>query len=209
MDACRRKANEHVAILYGFPGDYLVPVYDADAKSGQIIVVFGIKAGHFSGFTAEERTARFFAGMGNALDDGSDLDRIQFADGNVIEEKQRFRTLYEHVVDGHGNAVLTDCIMLVHHDSQAQFRPNPVGTADENRFLYLAVHKGKESAKSAEVTEYFRAVRRLYRIFHEFYGFVAGIDIYASVCIGQTFFIREHIFLLPHWSQECLSDSHY
>ena len=204
MDPCRRQADEDVAGLDVFAGNDLVAVDDADAEASQVIVVFGIEAGHFSRFAAEESAARFLAGMGDTFDNGRNLDRVELADGDVVQEEERFGALDENVIDGHGDAVLTDCIVFAHHDGQAEFRADAVGTADQDRFLDVAVHQGKEAAKAAKVTEDFRTVRGFDRIFHQFYGFVASIDVDAGISISQSFIcVREHIFLLPHWPAEC------
>ena len=141
--------------------------------------------------------------MGDAFDDGRNLDRVEFADGDVVQEEQRFCTLDEDVIDGHGDAVLADRIVLAHQDGQAQLGADTVGAADQDRFLDVAVHQGKETAETAEVAEDFRTVRGFDRIFHQFYGFVASIDVDTGISISQSFIcVREHIFLLPHWPAE-------
>ena len=88
MDPCRRQADEDVAGLDVFAGNDLVAVDDADAEASQVIVVFGIKAGHFSGFTANKGTARFFAGAGHTANDVSNLLGIHLSRCNVIEKKR-------------------------------------------------------------------------------------------------------------------------
>lgn len=87
MDACRRQADEDVAGLDRFAGDDFVAVDDADTKASQIIVVFGIEAGHFSRFTTEEGAARFLAGIGYPFYNGGDLNRVELADGDIVEEE--------------------------------------------------------------------------------------------------------------------------
>ena len=142
--------------------------------------------------------------MGDAFDDGRNLDRVELADSDIVQEKERFCPLDKDIIDGHSDAVLADCIVLAHHDGQAQFRTDPIGTADQDGFLDVTVHQGKEAAEAAEVAEDFRTVRGFDRIFHQFYGFVASIDVDAGISISQSFIcVREHIFLLPHWPAEC------
>ena len=107
----------------------------------------------------------------------------------------------EDVIDGHGHAVLTDRVVLVHQDGQAQFRTDTVGTADQDRLFNITVHQRKEAAKTAEVPKDFWTVRSFYRIFHQFDGFIACVDIDTGIGIGQSFIcVREHIFLLPRSS---------
>ena len=57
MNPRRRQADEDVAGLDRFAGNDFVAVDDADAKAGQIVVVFSIEAGHFCRFTTEESAA--------------------------------------------------------------------------------------------------------------------------------------------------------
>ena len=75
--------------------------------------------------------------MGNAFDDGRNLDRVELANSDVVQEEERFSTLDEDVIDGHGDTVLTDCIVFAHHDGQAQLRADAVGTADQHRFFHV------------------------------------------------------------------------
>ena len=91
--------------------------------------------------------------------------------------------------------------MLIHQKRDLEFGADTVGAADQDRLFNVAVHQRKEAAKTAEVAEDFGTVRSFYRVFHQFDGFIACVDIDTGIGIGQAFIcVREHIFLLPRSS---------
>ena len=140
MNACRRQADENITVFNSFSRNQFFTICQADAETGQVVVAVAVKAGHFSRFTAQESASRFAACLSHALDDRRYLFGIELTYGNIIEEKERFRTLDENIVNGHGYTVLPDRIVLIHHNGQAQFRTYSIRTADENGIFYGTVH---------------------------------------------------------------------
>ena len=52
MNACRRQADENIALFNGFSRNQLFTVCQADTETGQVVVAVAVKTGHFSRFTA-------------------------------------------------------------------------------------------------------------------------------------------------------------
>ena len=75
--------------------------------------------------------------------------------------------------------------MLIEKKGKAELRTDAVCTGDEDRFLVLSDVQGKETAKTAEVTEDFRTVCCAHAVLDELYRIIAGIDIDAGILIGQ------------------------
>ena len=185
MNPRGRKPEKDVPFLHAFCRDDLALFNNADGKARDIILAFGIKAMHLRRFAADERTARCLAGTRDPFDDCCDLLGDEFPDSEVIEEIERLRSLDENVVDTHGDSVLPNRIVLIEKKGKAELRTDAVCTGDEDRFLVLSGVQGKETAKTAEVTEDFRTVCCAHAVLDELYRIIARIDIDAGILIGQ------------------------
>ena len=69
MVAAGRQADEDVARFYFAAVDKVVFFDDADGKSRDVVFTRLVEAGHFSGFAADEGSARLCAAFGHAFDD--------------------------------------------------------------------------------------------------------------------------------------------
>ena len=146
MDARGRKAQEHITGLYLITSNHLVPFDHTDGKTGNVIFIFGIKAGHFSGFTANKGTARFFAGAGHTANDVSNLLGIHLSRCNVIEKKERFRSLDKDIIDTHGDCILADGVMTVHEEGNLELGTHAISAGYKNRILVGT--QGKKTSKT-------------------------------------------------------------
>ena len=57
------------------------------------------------------------------------------AHGDVVEEEEWGCALGEHVIHAHGDSILPDGVVTVHHERQFQFGAHAVGAADQDGFL--------------------------------------------------------------------------
>ena len=182
-----------------FPGNQILSVYNAYSKSGYIIVPFAVESGHFRSFPAKEGTPGFLAGISHPSDDFSHMFRIQLSCGNVIQEEQRTRALYQYVINAHSYTVLSDGVMDIHFNSQSELGPYAIRSGYKDGIIGELILQGIQTAKSAKVPYYARGICRLNAILNQFNFFFTGINIYASFCICQTFFlILPHVVLLIH-----------
>ena len=68
----------------------------------------GVEARHLGRLAADQRAARFGAGLRDALDDRCAASTFSLPAGVVVEEKQRLRALHHDVVDAHRDKVLSE-----------------------------------------------------------------------------------------------------
>ena len=109
-----RKCQHHVARFHRLIVDDILLVDRTDGKTGEIVFVHGIEAGHFRGFAADERAAGLHTALRHAGDNRRNLFRHILAAGDIIEEEKRTRTAANDVVYTHGDTVDADGVMLVH-----------------------------------------------------------------------------------------------
>ena len=81
---------------------------DADAAAGEVELVRLEEAGVLGRLAADERGARLAAAGGDAADELGDADRIEPADGDVVEEGQRLGAGAHDVVGAHRDEVDAD-----------------------------------------------------------------------------------------------------
>ena len=184
MHPVRGHAQQHVAFL-----DLIRQVgatfHRAHGKARQVKVALGVHAGHFRRLTADQRTARSHAALGDAFDDaGSMVDR-QLAGGEVIQEEQRLCALADKVVDAHGHQVDAHAVHQAGVDGDAQLGADPVGGRDQDRILIARALQIEQRAESAQTGHRAGAVGALGSGFDPFDQVVACIDIHACIGIGD------------------------
>ena len=86
-----------------------------------------IHARHLGGFSADQRAARLDAPFDDAGDQALAHAHIELAGRKVVEKKQRFGALHDHVVDAHGHQIDADSIVAASVDGEAQLRADAVG----------------------------------------------------------------------------------
>ncbi len=177
VQAGRCQTYQFVSLSDAFPVDYFLPVHYADCKTGYVIFIFTVKAGHFSSLTTYERTSRHNASVSHSLYDFSHLLRPVFAYGYIVEEKQRFSSAADDIIDAHCHSVDTYGVVLVHHECDFQLRPYTVSARYQHRFLVFAFVQCKKSAEASYVGKHFGSECAPYIFPHQPYGFVAGFNI--------------------------------
>ena len=179
MHAAGRQRDHRVARLHRFVVNDLRLVHQTGAVAGQIVFVLGIEAGHLGGLAADQRRAGLHTALAHALDDLLDPLRNILSAGNIIQEKQRFRSAADNVVHAHGHAVDTDGVMFVHQKGQLQLCPDAVCAGNQHRPGNAAHIRLKQAAEAAHVGADTGRFRPADMLFHQFNSFVARGDIHA------------------------------
>src|SRR5690606_8683339 len=156
----------------------------ADGKTGDIILVFPIHAGHFRRFSADVRAAGLGAAFRHPFDDRFNFFRHLFSAGDIIEEIDRLRSLDNDVVHAHRHAVDADRVMLVHHKSDLQFRAHSVRSGNQDRFLQTEDGEIKQSPETADSAHHSGTHRLLDMFFYSAYGFITGLNIHSRLFIS-------------------------
>src|SRR5690242_11502939 len=99
MQSGRGHTDERVARSNCSTVDQPIPSDHADNEAGDVVFTVGVESRHFSGFAAKKRTSVLTAGGGEPVDNLDCHIRLQPPGGEIIEKKQRLRTLHEDVVD--------------------------------------------------------------------------------------------------------------
>jgi hypothetical protein len=143
-----------------------------------------VHARHLGGFTADQRTASQFAALGNAADDRSGGVDIELAAGEVVEEEQRFGTEDQDVIDAHRDQILTDRIVSVQLESQAQLGTDAIRAGNQDRLL-VALRHFEQRAEAADTAEHAFAQRLLGHRLDTVDKGIARIDIDAGITVGK------------------------
>lgn len=167
--------------------DHLRAFYGADAKASQVVVAVGIHVRHFRRLATDQGgTGQFTAGSNTIDDAGCNLD-IEMPTRKVIKKEQRFGSLYQHIVNAHGDQVDTDRAVLVQLLRQHQLGAYAVGSRYEHGFLVAPGWQRKQAAKAAEPGHHFGTACAGDRGLDAVNERIAGLDIDAGVFIGQWF----------------------
>ena len=151
MDAGRDKPDHDVARRNVLARQQRVARDRADRKTGKIVVVALIHAGHFGGLAADQGAARLAAGGGDAGNDfGADL-RIELAAGEIIEKEQRLRPLHDQVVDRHGDEIDADGVVAGGFDGDFHLGADAVVGGNEDRIGVPGGLEVEQAAKTADL----------------------------------------------------------
>src|SRR5690606_25007894 len=126
MGAGGAQCQQHIARLDTAAVEYAVFFHNADAETGQIVILAVVHAGHFRGFAADQRTAGQLAALADTLNHAGGGIDIKFAGGVVVEEKQRLGATDDQVVDTHRHQVDADSVVVVVVHGQAQLGANAI-----------------------------------------------------------------------------------
>ena len=187
MVAAGRQADEDVARFYFAAVDKVVFFDDADGKSRDVVFARLVEAGHFSGFAADEGSARLCAAFGYAFDDVGGDRRFEFAAGEVVEEVLWRGAVAEDVVHTHGDGVNADGVVFFEGEGDFEFGAYAVSAGYEDGvFVAAQVVKG---AEGTDLSEDAGVVCRACILFDAFDGVVARFFVHA-----RTFVVEVHVF---------------
>ena len=155
----------------------------ADGEARQVVFAFGIHAGHFGSFAADEGTAGFFAALGDTFNDVGSAGDIEFAAGEIVKEEQRFCALNQNVVDAHCNEVDADGVVFVPVEGEFELGAYAVSAADEHGiFVFFADFD--QCAEAAQITQHFGTHGAFGKRFDVFDQLVACVDVHACVAVA-------------------------
>src|SRR5437868_7646746 len=83
MEADRRQTDQEISFLDSRAVDYFALINHANDETGYIVFAFSVEAGHLGGFSANERTAVFFAASSQPFDHLRDGLRIELRRGDI------------------------------------------------------------------------------------------------------------------------------
>jgi hypothetical protein len=153
------------------------------AKAGKIVVFALVHPGHLGGFPANQRRPGLYAAFDDATDDGGGDVDVEAAGRVVIQEKQRFRSLYHHVIGAHRHQVDADCIMASGLDRKAQLGADAVGAGDQHWPPVASERQLDHGAKAADAGQHLGARAAPDQRLDALYQGIAGVDIDSGVTI--------------------------
>jgi hypothetical protein len=128
---------------------------------------------------------RYISGSGYNLDDHR---RRELAGGEVVEKKQRARTLDQNVVDAVIDQIASDGVVLAHQNGDLEFGADAIDTGDQHRVLEATqASQGEHAAETADVGHHSRSEGTADMFAHTLDGFIGRIDVYPRVAIGDSF----------------------
>ncbi len=184
MGTAGREADQRVACADLAAVDDLVAFDDTDAETGQIVIAIGVHVGHFRSLAADQRGAGLQAALGDTRNDVGGNAGIELAAGEVVEEKQRFRALRQHVIDAHCNEVDADRVVPFGLLGEHQLGADTVRARHQNRFAIALRRQREQPAEAADAGQHFRPQRAPDQRLDAFHEFVARVDIDAGVLVG-------------------------
>src|SRR3546814_2745533 len=135
MNAGGSEAKKHVSVRDPGSGQGLLPLNRTDAEARKIIIARRIHARHFGRFPADERATCLLATFGYGRDDAFGHIAFQLAGRIVIKKEKRLRSLYDQVVDTHGDKVDSHAVVPVMIDRTFQLRADAVTGRHQQRVL--------------------------------------------------------------------------
>ncbi len=127
------EADDGVAGPYGAAVDDFLLIRHPHGKAGQVVLLFGVEAGHLGGLPADEGAAGLDAALRHPGDDGGHPLRFVFAHRDIIQEEEGLGPAADDVVDAHGHAVDAHGVVFIQQEGQLQLGAHPVGAAYQHR----------------------------------------------------------------------------
>ena len=142
----------------------------------------------FCHLTADERTTRLTATLGDAAHHLRDVLAPQLADGDVVEEEQWLRATGQNVVDAHGDQIYADGVVLAGHLRQGELGANTIRAAHEDGIVHLFERSGREqTAESTDVADDLGTIRRLHARANRIDGAGTLVNVDAGILVGDLF----------------------
>ena len=191
MQAMGPKADDRVARFDISRVEDFGAVDNADGKPRHVEIAGRIDGGHLRSLATEQRAPRFHAGVGNAFHHLRGHSRFETADGEVIEEKERFAPLNDQIVNVHRNEIDPDGVVLLEIGGNFDLGADAIGAGDEHRIFVVAGKKffakiqPEEAGEGAVLAEHTRGVRALAEVLDLVNHFVASSNVDAGFFVGQ------------------------
>ncbi len=186
--AAGTQGNQHIAVGHFAAVNDLGFLDNAHAETGYVVIFAVVHPRHFSGFTANQRTARLQAAFSDTADHAGCGVHVQLAGRVVVEEEQRLSTLNHQVVNTHGNQINTDGVVAFQIHRQTQLGAYAVGARDQNRFTVF-LRQRAQGAESSQPTHYFRAAGFFNYPFDTVNQRITCVNIYTGIFVAERSFV--------------------
>ena len=179
MQAGGGQADEDIARPHQASVEDPLLVHYADGEPGQVVLVLRVEAGHLGGLPSDQGALRLHAPLRHAGDYGGDPLRHVFTKRDIVQKEEGPRSGADYVVDAHGNAVDTHCVVTVGKEGELQLGAHSVGRGDQHRTLHAAQVRGKQAAEAPYVGHDPRNPGAAYALLDQLHRAVAGVDVHA------------------------------
>jgi hypothetical protein len=185
------RAEHHVAGLDGPAVDDVIALDDADAEAGHVVIARLIEVRQDRRLAADQGAVRLHAAVADALDEIARQGRIVLRHRQVIEEHQRLAAGAKTVVDGHGDEVDADRVVLARERGDLELAADAVGAGDEHRMAIVAseqagvVIEAEQAGEAAEAVEDARRVRAAQVGHHAGERLLVHVEVQAGGLVAQ------------------------
>ena len=186
VEAGRREAQDHVPGPGRAAVDDPRPLHDADAAARQVELVRLHDPWVLGRLAADERGTRLATAGGHATDELGDIDWVQDADRQVVEERERLGAGAHDVVGAHGDEVDADRVEAPDRRRDRGFGADAVRGGDHQR-LAVARRDRERPAEPAETTDDLGPARRVHVLAHELDRPLARVDVNAGTSVRRAF----------------------
>jgi len=179
VEPARGEPDDRVPGARGARVDEPRPLHDADAEAGQVELVLRHQARVLRGLSADERTARLAAALGDAGHQLGHVERVQPAHGDVVEERDGLRAGARDVVGAHRDQVHADRVVPPQGGRDGRLRPDAVGRGHDDG-LPDPGRAGERGAESAEVAQDLGPAGGGHRRPHQLHRALARRDVHPA-----------------------------
>ena len=127
-------------------------LHDAHDRAGEVDGIGFHHTGMLGGLPAQQRAPGEDTCGGYRFDDGPVANRVEGADGEVVDESEGSRPDRGEVVDAHGNEVVAHSVPAPGSPRQLQLRSHPVGGHHQHG-LAVAGRDGDTRSEPAEAPD--------------------------------------------------------
>ena len=183
MQPARDQAKDDVAGTDSRAVDHARSLDDADAATGQVELVDLEDTRMLGRLPTDQRRTGLATAGSHAADELGHGDRVEPADGHVVEERQRLGAGADHVVGAHRDEVDADGVEPADGRGDDRLRADPVGRGDQER-LAIALRDRERTTEPTQTTDDLGPARRVDMGADELDGLLPGVDIDAGASIG-------------------------
>ena len=185
MKTAGGQAKHHIASCHLAAIEDLGSLNHAHGKAGQVVFAIGVHAGHLGCFTTNQGAARGLTALGNAAHHGGGRVECKSATGEIIQKEEWLRPLNENVVHTHGHEVDAHGVVPVQGEGQLELGAHAIGAGHQHG-LHQPFGQAAQGAEATNAREHLWPHGALGQRLDAVDESVAGIDVHASVAVGQA-----------------------
>ena len=185
VEAGRRQADQHVALLDRRAVEDALAVDHADDEPGEVVLAVGVEARHLGGLAAEQRDAAVAAGRRHPADHRRRHSRVEPAGRQVVEEEERPRALDQDVVDAVVDQVLADRVVAAGGERDLELGADAVRRRHQHRLLEALGREPEHAAERALVGQHAVGVGRPHQLLDPGQRLVLGVDVHPRIAVRR------------------------